>query len=332
MKKGHKKESSNSNFLLRLFSIFVAVVAWFVVVQVENPDDLLTIKDIKIDAMNTEVIEKDNLIFYGFGEDEVTVRFSGGKVNLGKLREYAERITATVDIKDYYGSAKYIGEDGLYLLIKINIPDNMQNLVKIDRKSLEYVLVKIDEKATYSKDVEVDLKIGVSDNYYVDSSKVKILPQKVDVVGAKSIIEKIANLKTEVTVSSINGEIKDSLVRAYDKDGKIVEGVKISPEKVQVQVPVLTKKSVKLNLNVKNNLPEGLEFEAVKIMPNELIVAGTEEIISKLEDNLSIEIELETVEGNYTQVKEVVLNEALVNVNDVDKVNIAYTISKSVNN
>ena len=79
-------------------------------------------------------------------------------------------------------------------------------------------------------------------------------------------------------------------------------------------------------------MPEGLEFEAVKIMPNELIVAGTEEIISKLEDNLSIEIELETVEGNYTQVKEVVLNEALVNVNDVDKVNIAYTISKSVNN
>ncbi|MCQ2978585.1 MAG: hypothetical protein MJ245_02180, partial [Clostridia bacterium] len=87
-KTGKKKNDNNFNFLLKLLSLLLAIIAWYVVVRVENPDDSFTIKGLVLQPKNEEVLANDNLIFSGFNEDEITVKFSGGKVNLGKLREY----------------------------------------------------------------------------------------------------------------------------------------------------------------------------------------------------------------------------------------------------
>lgn len=327
-KKNKKKKENNFNFLLKLLSIFLAVMAWFVVVQIENPDDSFTIKNVIIEAKNQDALDKDDLIFYGFNEDEITVKFSGGKVNLGRLREYKDEVRAVVDINDYYTNNNYKTEEGIYLPVTVMVPDKVKNAVKIDRQSLEYVLIKIDNKVTESLDIVCDIKANVSNSYYVDEENIKILPQKVEVSGAKMKIDSISEAKAYVEVNSPSGEITDSQVKLYDKAGKIIEGLTVSPEKIQVQVPVLTKKTVKLNLDVKN-LNKNLELDSVKISPSEIIVAGSDEIISKLSDSLSISVDLENKEGTFEQVKEVVLNDLLKNVNDVDKVTIDYTLKKS---
>ncbi|MCQ2979650.1 MAG: hypothetical protein MJ245_07625, partial [Clostridia bacterium] len=257
-----------------------------------------------------------------------TVKFSGGKVNLGKLREYKEDIFATVDINDYYTSNKYVTEEGVYLPVTVNIPDKLKSVVKIDRQSLEYVLINIDDKITESKDVTCNLKANVGHDYYVDETSIKILPQKVEISGAKTLMDSIDRVSCDVEVNSPNGEINEVEVKAFDAFGKVIEGLQISPEKVQVQVPVLIKKTVKLNLDVKK-LSSNLELDSVKINPPEIVVAGSQEIISKLNDSLSIQIDLEKSAGSYTQNKEVVLNEALKNVDNVDKVSITYTLKNS---
>ena len=175
-KKNKKKNENSFNLLLKLLSIFLAIIAWLVVVQVEDPEDTFTVKDVMIEAKNAEVLDKDDLIFYGFSDDEITVKFSGGKVNLGRLREYKDEIIATVDINDYYTTNSYKTDEGVYLPINVTIPDKLKNLVKIDRQSLEYVRIKIDQKITLSQDVNVELKTNVSNDYYVDESNVKVLP------------------------------------------------------------------------------------------------------------------------------------------------------------
>lgn len=327
-KSNKKKNENNFNFLLKLLSVILAIIAWYVVVQAENPDDTFTLKDIVLEAKNEEVLAQDDLIFNGFSEDEITVKFSGGKVNLGKLREFKEDILATVDINDYYTSNKYVTEEGVYLPVTVNIPDKLKSSIKIDRQSLEYVLINIDKKVTESKDVSVILKANVGNDYYVDESKIKVLPQKVEISGGKDAMDRIEKVVADVEVNSPNGEINEVAVKVYDTNGKVVEGLSVSPEKVQVQVPVLIKKTVKFNLDVKK-VPKNLELDSVKFSPSEIVVAGTDDIIDKLADSLSISMDLEKTAGNYTQNKEVVLNEALVNVDNVNKVSITYTLKNS---
>lgn len=328
MSKKKNKKKNQGNLILQILSIFLAVVLWFIIVQVENPNDTYTIKDIPIEAKDQEVLNNDNLIFYGFGEDTITVKFSGGKVNLGKLKEYKDDITATVDINNYYGSNHYETEEGMFLPVTVNLPDNIKSLCKVERQSSEYVLVKIDDKVTESFDVDLQMKNHIGDNYFVDEEKAKVLPQKVEVTGAKSIVNRITKAVADVNLSSVSGEIQDAAIKLLDKEGKIIEELKTSPEVVQVQVPVYLKKTVKLSLDVKK-LSEDKELKEVKIEPSELVVAGSDEMIAKLSDSLSIQMDLDTSIGSHTESKDVILNEALYNVNNVEKVTISYVIEKS---
>jgi len=92
---------------------------------------------------------------------------------------------------------------------------------------------------------------------------------------------------------------------------------------------VLKKKTVKLSLDVKKNLPENYELEEVKIEPSEIVVAGDQNSIDSFNDTLSIPIDLGEELGRFSQVKDVILSDKLFNVNDVNKVNITYVIKSS---
>ena len=57
------KKKLLSNWVLKLASLTIAFILWFIVITIDNPVDSKTFQNIKINFLNTESLEEKNMIY-----------------------------------------------------------------------------------------------------------------------------------------------------------------------------------------------------------------------------------------------------------------------------
>ena len=241
------KKKLTHNLGLKLASLALAFVLWFLVVQIENPKDTTTFSNIPVKLINTELLDEQNKVYEVLGNTDtlrrVTVKAARSitsQLRAGDIVAEADvsRLTDinTIVINCYVQNAAVDSIEGSHDVVRLNVEEKMSRWV-----SLSYNIVG-----------------EVADGYIV--ANVTQDQNRILVTGPESVVEKISYARTEIGVSGATTDQSANVaVVLYDKDGKVVEHENLvkNVNYVHISVEVLATKEVPVELNVSGTPGEG---------------------------------------------------------------------------
>lgn len=281
-----------NNWGLKLASLVLAVVVWFLVVQIEDPTDTKTFNNITVKITGTEFFEKTNQVYEVLDKtDKVSVTVRAPKSVIGQLR--ATDIVAEADLNK-------ITEDNT-VLIKYDV----QNVGYVEsvEGNRENVRLSVEDKRSKWIRVVQNVVGEVAENYIVASSTAEL--DIIEVSGPQSVVDTISYASAEMDVTGYTNSITANVdVKLYDIEGNIVENdsIRKSENSIRMKVEVLALKEVPIQINYMGSPAEGFMVTGVVLSDSEtVVIAGTPYVLSGI-SQISVPEDCVNVAGESSDV------------------------------
>ncbi len=269
------KERLTKNMGLKILAFFIAVMLWFVVVNIDNPIKQKVYNNIPVTVINTEVLAEEQQTFQILDDTQnISVTITAQRSVLQKIN--ASDIIAVADMKE--------------LTLKTQIPINVTvsgRKVESAVASPRNLQVKLEDEKTKKFPI-IPTTVGtVRDGYAL--GKIEAVPEKVSIRGPKSMIDKISRVEAAVNVSGLSQDrtLPSELV-LYDKNNEVIDQKlltnNLGADGVGVSVQVLQTESVPLEFNTSwITVAKGYEFKGIEYEPMEVLLAGEREVLADLD-------------------------------------------------
>jgi YbbR domain-containing protein len=284
------------NIDIKLLSIFLAIILWLYVVSGENPI-VQSFIDVSLTATNL----KEDLVVKEF-PSTVSVGIKGPKNIINNISSH--QITGIVNFSE-------INKVGQYILKVEIVPPKRTEIIKIIPSE-----IKADIERILTKEVEVEYSlIGIPEKGYSLAEEPKIIPSKVKIIGAQSILE---NVKQEICTIDISG-IKEDFnkkikINAIDVNGNEVKGVKIEPDTVEVSISLslgYPEKILPVKPRIIGKPAPGYYISQILANPDEIKIFGNYSKINNLEFLETIPINVSGITKTLSVKVPPALNEGL---------------------
>ena len=264
------KKKILNNWGLKLASLLLAFVLWFLVVQIDDPSDSTTFYNIPVTLKNTELLEKENKVYEVLDNtDSIRVSVRGPRSVIKQLR--SADIVAEADMSRL--------TEVNTIAINLSVPNAEVDSVT---SSPDVLRLSVEEKASKWVRVQYSTSGEVAEGYMIASAS----PDQtiIEVSGPKSAVERISYAGIDIDVSgamtSLSANVEAML---YDSDGKQLDlsGVTKNVNYVHMSVEVLATKEVPIELNVMGEPAEGyLATGILESNPATVKIAGTSGTLS----------------------------------------------------
>lgn len=251
-----------------VISIVAAIVIWAYVVIAVNPVKDTIIRNVPVKLTNVDTLQDRGLTVTSDEEYTVDVTIKGARSEITQVT--ADDIEATADL---FGYPK--GNHDIKVLV--TTPDNVtREDVKPDS-----VNVSIDEYVSVSKPVKVGFDGEFKNN--TEPGFVSVLPEELEVAGAKSVVEKVSYVEALVDSEDVEDEEQTIEVepRPVNEEGEIVDGLQMSQESIAVDCTLCYVKTVPLEVPVKGKVDSSLEVTE-QTAPDTVTIKGIKEQIDKI--------------------------------------------------
>ena len=278
LKKINWKQMLLDNWVLKLASLTLAFILWFVVITEENPVDDKTFYGIKVNLVNTEKLEELGRVYEVLdGTDtlrSVTVEAPGSV--LDQLE--AGDIVAEADLNNISGMNT--------VEIEFYCPGYSRDIIGI-KGNISNVKLSIEDKATKTINIKYNLVGDVAEGYMISRNGVKLGHTRLQVEGPQSKVEQIASARVDVDVSGASFDFATPLeVNLVDVEGNKLsfESVEQSVKTVNVSAQVLKIKEIPVEYIPVGEVTEGyLLTGVVEADPLTVKIAGNPEALSRME-------------------------------------------------
>ena len=203
------KKKLLNNWLLKILSLAIAFMLWFIVINVENPVDEKSFSNIKVNLLNTNVIEEEGKVYQVLDATDVvrTVKVQAPRKVLDELSSndiVAEADFSKVTINDTVEIKFY------------TMKSNSE--IRDISGNIDMVRLNIEDKTTKRLVLTVETS-GEPEEGFITGTP--ILDQnRIEVSGPESIITKVYAAKMKVDVSDSSSEISTyATVKLYDTAG-----------------------------------------------------------------------------------------------------------------
>lgn len=218
---------------LKIISLVLAFVIWFVVVQANNPTDSSSFTNIKVTLLNTEIFDENNQVYSVIGKtDTVNVIVRAPKSVLSDLK--AGDIIAEADVTTMEN-----GKVGISYSIDGNYSVES---VKGDK---EYVELELEAKERKYIQLETRYVGEAAEGYLVGGMKAD--QNMIEISGPKSAIEKVVSAAVTIDVTNAKNSLSANVeIALYDSEGNEVTESSITKQVdyVHVNVEILETKTV----------------------------------------------------------------------------------------
>lgn len=269
------KKRLTNNWGLKILAFFIAVMLWFVVVNIDNPIQQKVYTNVPVNVINTEVLAEEQQTFQIVDDTQtISVTVTAQRSVLQKINN--SDIVAVADMKE--------------LTLKTQIPINVTvNGHKVESAvaSPRNLQVKLEEEQTKKFPIIPTTTGTVRDGYAL--GKIVAVPEKVSIRGPKSVIDQISRVEAAVNVSGLSqNQILASELVLYDKNNEVIDQKlltnNIGTDGVGVSVQVLHTESVPLQFDVSGiKATAGYEFVDIMYEPMEVQVAGEKEVLNQID-------------------------------------------------
>lgn len=284
------------NWGLKLASLLLAAVLWFLVVQLDDPKKSQTFYNIPVTLVNTELLEQEDK-FYEVIDHSDSVRVT---------------VTAPTSILSQLRATDIVAEADVSRLTDINtIPITYSVLnVGIDSSSVkgdhDMVRLNIEQNANRWVKVQYTTVGEVAEGYIVASASAD--QTMIRVSGPKSEVDRIDHAGVEIDVTGASSSLSANVeVLFYDTEDAVMDVSKLVMDVnyVHMSVEVLAAKSVPVEADVSGTPASGfLATGEMQCEPAMVKVAGS---VSALNNISKIVIpgemmDLDGAEGNVINV------------------------------
>lgn len=268
-----KKYKFTNNLSLKIMALIFAALLWLIVVNIDDPVETSTFRNIEVSVKNAEVVTNEGKTYKILDDTHnVSVSVKAKRSLLAKLT--SANIVATADMSEMQMrslvpiTATVPGYEGQYTAE--TTPPNLR--------------VKVEDQTKNVFPLTVSATGTSRDGYVVGEMTTN--PEKITVRGSESLVKSIDKAVAKVDVSGLS---KSTVLPAelvyYDNKGNPVDKSQLSDnlgeEGVTVNVQVLNTKDVVLNFGVTGTTAEGYTLGSVTSEPEKIQVSGTEEALSE---------------------------------------------------
>ena len=266
------KKRIMNNWALKLASLVLAFVLWFLVIQIDDPSDSTTFYNIPVTLKSTELLEKENKVYEVLdGTDSISVTVRAPRSVIKQMR--SSDIVAEADMSR-------LTEVNT---IAINIYAPNTEVTSITAKP-DVMKLSVEEKASKWIRVQYNIVGDVAEGYMV--SKASPDQTLIEVSGPKSAVEQISYAGIEIDVSGASADLSANVETVlYDSEGALLElpSVTKNVSYVHMSVEVLAVKEVPIELSVMGTPAEGyLATGVVESDPATVKIAGTTSTLSSV--------------------------------------------------
>lgn len=286
------------NWGLKLISLVLAFVLWFVVISIDDPVREKSFPNIKVNLINTEELEEKGMVWEILDGTDVikTVSFDAPL----SVRE-------TIEASDIIAQAD-LGEITVAETVAIEfLCPKYSNQVTNISGSIANVKLRVEEKVSKWINIEYKLVGEVADGYLVGG--VSMEQNRLEIAGPQSKINEVTKAIVYVDVAGAKaGELSARVdVHLLDTSGREVSypNVTKNTDAIKVTVDVHTTKEVPVEYTVSGIPAEGYLLNGVvTVTPDRVLVAGPGTAINKV-NKVSIplkELDITGATGNVEKI------------------------------
>lgn len=273
------REKLTSNLGLKIVSVLLAIVLWFLVVNAVDPVVTGTVNGIKVEIRNEEAITAAGKVYKVVGNQTVSITLDAKKTDWSSIS--ASDFCAYVDMKYSYG----VDEENQAAQIHIEVVNNKSI---IDEDSIQFrtddVLYFTTEKVlTRELPVEVQEEGELSENYRLSGCITD--PEKIKVMAPESVMAKVSKVAVRLDRSVLNSDSTEITAKpiVLDANGNEVvdSALTLSVDEITIYPSVMLTKSVPINCAGVTGTPaEGYRYSDISIEPDSLTVVGSKAVLA----------------------------------------------------
>lgn len=260
------------NWGLKLISLVIAFLLWFVVVSTDNPKETQTYYNIPVILKNGELLEQENKVYEVLDGTDV-VRVS---------------VRAPKNVHQQLRVSDIVAEADMSKLTELNTIVINCSVPNFDVESVtaypDVMKLGIEEKRNRWVSVRSFVSGEVADGYRIINTVID--QNQVEVSGPKSLVDAISDARIEIDVSgAVSTRSANAEIIFYDADGGIVEGanLKKSADYIRMEVEILPFKEVPVELNVTGEPAEGyLATGVAECRPSTVVLAGSASLLANV--------------------------------------------------
>lgn len=290
------KKKLTNNIGMKILSLIIATLLWLIIINIDDPVETRLWRDIVVEIINEESIQSLNKVYEVIEGSTVDVTIRANRSVLDTIKIGDIRAVADMSNLSYTNAVPII-------------PTCTKAVDQITLGRVSTLKVNLEELETKQFKITIVKKGSEEEGYYIGSMKAK--PNMIQVSGAKSLIERIEQVRVEIDVSNA---FEDFTVpgepRAYDSNGKYIDSTKLtfSSNNISLSARVLKTKSIPLALEASGQPLAGYELAGIEYEPKMVTIAGEDSALQKI---ASIPIKIDINNAYMNVEEEIDLNDYL---------------------
>lgn len=255
-----------NNSKIKIISLLSAMVLWMYVMAIVDPEETKLFENIPVTITNKNELNERDLVIYPEQDLTTNIYVTGKLSNLKKV---------TKDDINVYGQINNPLEGNNEIYLKVSTSQR----VNYDFKN-PVMIVTLEKIISEDKSIKVDITGSGKNN--VDNIMLQDNIDKVSVSGPRSLVNKV---KRVVGTVKVNGELNDFSqsikLEPVDANGKVVEGIELEKDSVNVNIILLAQKTVPITLKLSDNSESGVNYT---MSQNTVTIKGKKDIVDSIND------------------------------------------------
>lgn len=279
-----------------LLALLVSIGLWVYAVTVVNPDDTVSIRDVRVRITGTSDLASHNLMITGGEDQTVDVEIAGRRSDLKELNSSSLEAIANVS---------NIDSPGVYEISwTLDPPSTVASGdIRISNTSSNKISVKVSEVNQRPEiPVEVEYTGTLDDGFVRDPATLSA--ETLSVQGPAEEVEKIVKAVVSVNLDGATESISEDLdYTLYDENDQVLtlsKYVTVSEPIIHVSVPISSYKQISLKVKIINGGGATKDDVTCTIEPSTIGVSGSAEALEKLTELQIKEIDLAQVSEAQT--------------------------------
>lgn len=262
------------NWGLKLLSLAIAFVIWFLVVQINDPKDTSSFSNIQVKITNTDLLENANKVY--------------------EILDNTDRVRVTVraprSILQEIRSGDIVAEADVSKLTDINTIAITYDIENVDMASVEITgnhnVVKLNVEEKRRKYIQVDYKVvgEVSEGFILGN--ISLEQNRIEISGPQSAVDQVKNAFVEIDVDNATSSLSADLelhMNNTDNEEVTLNNLNKQMDYIHVSAEVLPTKSVPVVVAYQGTPAQGYFVTGDPILePTEILVAGSQRVLLNL--------------------------------------------------
>lgn len=267
------KEKLTKNLGVKLLSIPLAAIIWIVIINIDDPISTKVINNVQVEVLNESYITNSGQVYDIVEGNTISVTVRAKRSIRDKIRSSDLHVTADLANITQFNRVEIVAECTKYSSDSVELTPKPKMLT-----------VSLEDIGTKTLPIQIATTGVVDSGYYIDSLKAS--PNMIEVKGAESTIEKIAEVKVFVDISGHQESFsQDGLkARVYDEKGGEIDSSRLtfSHNNIKVKVGILPTKTVPIKIETKGTPATGYMVSKVEYGPEQIALAGEADVLSKV--------------------------------------------------